>query len=144
MADDLKSRAESRLAEAAAARGYADPRPPLRDALRDLKERHPAAFASARQHYEETVMPALARGEDPLAAWVDYASFLGGLTAPGRMLAVDPSGRAAPYRAPDEGLLVLFVPEDTAAAVLVAAAPAEPSAAQRATVDLLVHRKLNL
>lgn len=144
MPDDLRARADARLDEAAASRGYADPRPPLRDLLRDLKERHPAAFSTARQHFEQQVVPGLAAAADPLAEWVDYARFLASLTTAGRLLAVDATGLAAPYRVPEPGQLILFVPEDTAFPVVVAAAPADPSAAQRATLDLLVQRKLSL
>lgn len=144
MTNPARARGDARLDEAAAARGYADPRPPLRERLRLLKETHPDAFERARRHFEEQVVVALAEAPDPLAAWLDYAAFLAGLTAAGRMLAVDASGRATPYAEPSPGALILHVPDDTAAPVLVAASPITPSAAQQATLDLLVNRKLSL
>lgn len=136
--------ADARLDQAARDRGYADPRPALRDRLRELKESSPTAFRQARAHYEQVVLPALGSAADPLSAWVDYARFLGGLAAAGRMLAIEPDGRARGYDAPTPGLLLLYVPDDTAVPVLVAAAPASPTPAQQATLDLLVHRKLSM
>lgn len=144
MASESRDTADARLDQAASERGFADPRQPLRERLRDLKESNPAAFRQARTHYADVVQPALASGDDPLAAWVDYARFLGGLSAPGRMLAIEPDGRARAYNSPAAGLLVLHVPDDTAVPVLVAAAPAAPTPAQQATLDLLVNRKLSL
>lgn len=141
---ELRARAEARLAEAAAAAACADPRPPLRDRLRDLKEAHPAAFERAIGHYEQVVLPGLAGAAEPLAAWIEYARFLGELTSPGRVLAVDATGWAGPYQAPEPGQLVLFLPDDQAGAVLVALSPAAPTAAQQATIDLLVKHKLSL
>lgn len=144
MSKETRIQADARLDEAARQLRYADPRPPLRDRLRELKDSHPAAFERARHHFEQEVVPALADASDPLAAWVDYARFLAGLTAAGRMLAVNAEGEARPYANPAAALLVLHVPDDTALPVLVALVPEEPSPAQRATLDLLVHRKLSL
>jgi len=141
---EFKMRAEARLDEAVHGAGLADPRVPLRARLRELKESHPAAFDQARSHYEQTVLPALAEAADPLAAWVDYACFLAQLTSTGRLVGIDATGRATAFQAASPGLLVLFIPDDTPAAVLVALAPAQPSAAQQATVDLLVNRRLGL
>jgi len=141
---DIKLRADVRLDQAALAAGCADPRPPLRDRLRELKETHASAFERARTHYEQTVLPALAEHDDPLTAWVEYAGFLAQLTSPGRMLSIDATGLAAPYRAPAAGLLVLFIPDDHAVGVLVALTPAALTPAQQATIDLLVNRRLSL
>ncbi|NJD09655.1 MAG: hypothetical protein FIB01_04135 [Gemmatimonadetes bacterium] len=141
---EFRTRAETRLAAAAAAATCADPRPPLRDRLRELKEGHPGAFERALAHYEQTVLPALAGTGEPLPAWVDYARFLGELTSPGRLVAIDGTGLASPYQAPAPGQLVLFLPDDPAVGVLVALAPAAPAPAQQATIDLLVGRKLSL
>src|SRR5512145_2378726 len=104
---ELRTRADTRLAQAAEAAGFADPRPPLRERLRDLKESHPAAFERARAHYEQTVLPALAGEAEPLQGWVEYARFVGELTSAGRLMAVDATGEAAPSRAPESGRLVL-------------------------------------
>jgi hypothetical protein len=141
---DVKMRADARLADAALALGLADPRPPLRNRLRELKDAHPAAFERALRHYDEAVLPELADGADPLAAWADWTRSLAELTSPGRLLAIDATGRAAPFAAPTPGTMVLFVPDDAAAGVLVGLAPTEPSSAQQATVQLLVERRLAL
>jgi hypothetical protein len=144
MEAERRARAEARLQEAAAALGLADPRAPFRERLRSLRESQPEAFRRAVGHYEAEVLPALA-GEEPLAAWVEYGHFLGQLSASGRLTAVDASGRATPWGPPAAaGTVVLYLPEDTAVEALLVAAPAEPSAAQRAAMDLLVHRKLTL
>ena len=141
---ELRARAEARLAQAAAAASCADPRPPLRDRLRDLKDGHPEAFERARAHYESTVLPALAGEADPLQAWVEYTRFLGELTGPGRLVGVDGTGRASPYQASATGLLVLFIPDATGSPVLTALVPGAPTPAQQATTDLLVKGRLSL
>ncbi|HEX6309550.1 MAG TPA: hypothetical protein VFZ69_15235 [Longimicrobiales bacterium] len=143
MDSDLRSRAEARLAEAARARGLADPRPGYRERLRLLKQTHPGAFDRAVEHYQRSVLPALASGE-PLPAWIEYGRFLASLTANGTVTAVDESGRAARWTPEAEASLVLFVPEETSADVLVLTQPAAPSPAQSATVALLVQRALKL
>lgn len=143
MDPQLRARAEARLAEAAEAEGIADPRPPYRERLRQLRQARPAEFDRAIQHYEQDVLPALA-GEEPLAAWLEYGRFLASLGAAGRVVSVDSHGRASDWNggAPAAGL-VLFIPHDTAADVMVLCQPVSPSAAQHATVKLLVDRQLS-
>jgi len=141
---DIRNLADNRLDQATAAAAFADPRPPLRERLRDLKDANPGAFERARTHYEQTVLPALAGEGDPLQVWVDYARFLGELASPGRLVGADGTGMASAYQLPATGQLILFVPEDSAAPVLIALAPAAPTPAQQATIDLLVNRKLSL
>ena len=144
MDPQLRTTAEARLEQAAAALGLADPRPPYRDRLRLLRDTHPDAFQRAIAHYETQVLPAMATG-DAIVAWLGYAQFLTGLTADGTLHVIDESGRAAVYTPPlAPNSLALFVPEDTAEAVLVAASPLHISRAQQATLDLLVGRKLAL
>lgn len=141
---ETRAAAESRLTDAATAAGLADPRPPLRERLRLLRERQPDDFSRAVSHYEAEVLPRLAV-EEPLPVWLDYARFLGQVTSNGRLTVIDDTGRAANYRAPlPPASLVLFLPEDMAVAPLVAAAPTEPSPAQQATLALLVERRLAL
>lgn len=141
---ELRARAEARLQEAAAGLGLADPRPPLRGRLRQLREADTEAFTRAIRHYEAEVLPQLAEGE-AVGAWLEYGRFVGQLTAAGRLVAVDAAGRAVPCRPPlHRGSLVLFLPDDTAAAVLVVAAPLEGTPAQRATLTLLVEGGLEL
>ena len=145
MSTDQRASADQNLTEAAARLQLADPRPAFRERLRVLKEEHPEAFARALRHYDETVLPALAAGGDAMAAWVRYGETLGGLTAPGRTVTVDRDGRATKFVPPlAPGSLVLHVPDENGLPVLVAAAPLAPSAAQQATLDLLVNRKLAL
>ncbi|HEX6135976.1 MAG TPA: hypothetical protein VFZ24_18530 [Longimicrobiales bacterium] len=143
MDSDLRSRAEARLADAARARGLADPRPPFRERLRLLKQAHPAAFDRAIEHYEQRVLPALVE-EEPLPVWIEYGRFLGSLTAAGAVTAIDESGRATQWAPAARASLVLFIPEDTASDVMILAQPAEPSPAQSATAALLVQRALKL
>jgi len=141
---ELRVRAEARLAEAATSLALADPRPPYRERLKQLRESHPDAFSRAVEHYETRVLPALAE-KDALTAWLDYGRFLAGLTASGRLLAIDERGAAQPAKAPlPPRPLVLFLPEDPAEPVLVALQPVQLSPAQAATLDLLVNRRLGL
>ncbi len=146
MSDDLRTHADRNLNAAAAALGLADPRPAYRERLRLLKDDNPGAFADALRYYEQTVLPALATdGGDAMAAWVEYGSRIAALTTPGRMHAVDATGAAAKYSPPvREGILLLHIPDDNTAPILVAASPSLPTPAQQATLDLLVHRKLGL
>jgi hypothetical protein len=107
-----------------------------------LRETNAAAFEAARREYD-----AFMGGdtEDPVTAWIEYGRRLAEQSGPGRLLQIDASGRATPYRAPPAaGMLVLHIPDDPVTAVLTLAMPAEPAAAQRATHDLLVLRKLGL
>jgi len=145
MDPELRARAETLLENAARMHALADPRGPYRDRLRALKDSHPDAFRRAVSHYESVVLPALASGTDPLATWLDYGRFLGGLTSAGGLVAVDATGRSTdfdPPVRPDQ--LVLFVPADAAAAVLPLLQPVALSDAQRATIDLLVNGKFSL
>lgn len=140
MTADLRSAADRNLTTAAAGLGLADPRPPFRDRLRFLQANHPDAFATALRHYESVVLPAISGGGDVMEAWVQYGETIGALTSPGRMMRVDASGRAARYAAPvTEASLVLHVPDQNDAPVLVTVAPVSPTPAQQATLDLLVH-----
>jgi hypothetical protein len=137
--------AEARLKAAAERLGLSDPRPPYRERLRVLREQHPDAFTRAIAHYETAVLPALAETADPMAVWTAYGGFLGRLTSDGSAYRVDASGRSQPFRPPvTERDLVLFLPDDPAADVLVMAEPDAATPAQDATIDLLVKRKLAL
>lgn len=144
MESETRARAEARLDSAASANGFADPRPPYRERLRQIRDADPAGFAHATRHYEDVVLPAIAAG-DPLLAWLEYGRFLVAAGAPAavRLMAIDATGRATDLEPPlRPHTLALFVPEDTARAPLIALAPVDPSAAQQATLDLLVHGRL--
>jgi hypothetical protein len=143
--EDRKTRAEARLESALTQSGLEDPRPAYRERLRSLRETSTSAFEQALRHYEEQTLVALAGDADPIEAWVEYGRVLGELTAPGRLLQVDTLGRASTYAPPAASdLLVLHVPEDSAAPILAAAVPRAASAAQRAAYALLVERRLSL
>ena len=59
-------------------------------------------------------------------------------------MSIDHTGLASPFEVSAAGLLLLFIPDDGAAPVLIALAPATPTPAQHASIDLLVRRKLSL
>lgn len=143
MDPQLRTRAEARLEEAARSAGIADPRPPYRERLRQLRQLSQQDFDRAIDHYEQHVLPALA-GNDPLAAWIDYGRFVAALEGDGRVVSVDEQGRAKEWTAGAPIGLVLFIPEDFGTGVLVLCQPLAPSPAQEATVKLLVERKLGL
>ena len=129
--------------DAALARStFEDPRPAFRDRLRLFREEQPDAFAAALQYYENVLVPAVAATEsEPLSEWVQYGRRLGELSGPGRTMAIDATGRARPHGSDArEGELLLHIPHDTATQVLALAVPRNLSAAQQATLDLLVHR----
>jgi hypothetical protein len=138
--------AETRLTDAAAALRLADPRPRLRERLKQLREERADSFNRAVEHYEQAVLPRLAAEEqEPLSVWLEYARFIGQSTANGRLLAIGDDGAAAAFRPPvAPGVLFLFVPDDNAVPAFIAAQPLQPSPAQLATIDLLVGRRLAL
>lgn len=138
MPEQVKDRAEARLLEAFGQAGIEDNRPVYRQWLRGLRERNPDAFERALRHYEEAVLPALAGGPDPIEVWIGYGVWLAELEGPGRLVEIDARGRARPAQAASADGLVLFLPEDERVPVLPTRLPATPSAAQRATWDLLV------
>ncbi|MGH7504397.1 MAG: hypothetical protein ACRELX_02050 [Longimicrobiales bacterium] len=145
MSDDAKQEADARLGDALADRALEDSRPAYRQRLRELRESNPAAFDRARGHYEDVVVPALFTASDPVEVWIEYGRWLAELTADGRLLAIDRSGRASPY-APDAaaGALVLHIPDDAGIAILPVAVPLEATPAQRASLDLLVHGRVQI
>jgi hypothetical protein len=138
----LRTRAEAALVKAAEGQGLADPRPSYRERLRSLRQARPEAFDQAVEHYEQTVLPALAAGE-PLPVWLEYGRYLAGLTTAGKVITVDASGWARPWTRDAPAGLALFIPEDNAADVMVLSQPMAPSPAQNATLILLVERKLS-
>jgi hypothetical protein len=145
MSPDTRAAADERLLRAIGDGRYADPRPALRERLRELRNTRPAAFEEARRHYDEVVAPELADSGDALATWIGYGSFVAGLNSTGRVVSMAADGGAAAYQPPPvPASLILFMPDEPAAGVLVLAAPSAPSAAQQAALDLLVNRKLSL
>jgi hypothetical protein len=143
MVEDLRTRADARLTEALACGGFADPRQAFRDRLRALRESDQAAFARAKAYYEDTLTPRVAAAEsDPIAEWIEYGRLLGEAAAAGSVVEVDATGRSRTYVPPPSGeRLVLHLPTEPTAPVLILSAPATPSPAQQATIQLLVEQK---
>lgn len=142
--DETRTRADQRFEEALARSGARDPRAFYRGWLRALRERDPAAYRRAREHYDRHLVPRVAEVDaDPLAEWLDYGRMLAELLAPGRTVQIDPTGRALEYTRPvPPDHLVLHLPASTREAALPVGLPARLSPAQRATYDLLVERRV--
>jgi hypothetical protein len=142
MSDDRRAQADARLDAALADADRRDPRKYYRPVLRQLKTRDPAAFDAAVAYFDETLVPGCLNG-DPLAAWLDYGIRIAEALGSGRTVDIDGTGRAhvADDPAAAAGLL-LFVPDATGAPVLVLRHPADATAAQRATVELLAEGRV--
>ncbi len=114
------------------------------DLLRELKQANPEGYAKAVVYYRDTLIPSVASGDaEPLEAWTEYGRRLAESLAPGRTVAVDGTGRAHPYEAPaPRDRLLLHIPDGKGGRALLVGLPAELTAAQRATYDVLVAGKL--
>jgi len=140
MTNTERERADAHLEKALEETGARDPRQFYRDRLRELRERDKGAYEKGVRYFEETLVPAVASGRvEPLGAWTEYGRHLAELTAPGRTVAVDPTGRSRPYEPPPtpDGL-VLHLPHAGGGWALVVGLPPRLSEAQRATYDWLV------
>jgi hypothetical protein len=146
MDEELHKTADERFERALASSGARDPREYYRERLRSLKQADAAAYERAVQYYRETLVPSVASEDgDPLTAWQEYGRFIAELTARGRTVEVDRTGKAHPYHPPTPGdRLVLHIPEGRTTRAMLVGLPAEPSAAQMATYDLLVLGKQTL
>jgi hypothetical protein len=146
MSDDLNERADARLEAALQETGARDPREFYRERLRELKQSNPEGYAEAVAYYRDTLIPRVASGDgDPLADWTEYGRRLAEALSPGRTVAVDGTGRAHPYGAPaPRDRLVLHLPDAKGGRALLVGLPAELTAAQRATYDVLVAGKQKL
>ncbi|MCI0434135.1 MAG: hypothetical protein L0271_10945 [Gemmatimonadetes bacterium] len=137
--------ATARLTRALAERGLADARDAYRARLRALRTSDPDAFRRATAYYEAEVTPRLESADDPIEVWIEYGRMLGELSGPGRLVAIDATGRAQTHRPPlPDSTLVLFMPEENTQDVLTAVMPASPSRAQQAAHALLVEKRLGL
>lgn len=143
MSDELIAKADAHLEEALTRAGARDPREFYRERLRELKQANPDGYAEAVSYYRDTLIPQVASGTvEPLAAWTEYGRRLAEAVVPGRTVAVDASGLAHPYAHPAPGdHLVLHLPDGKGGRALLVGLPAELSAAQRATYDVLVSGK---
>ena len=145
MTETEQGLADQRLEAMLEESGARDPRICCRDRLRELKGIDPNAFREAVDYYRGELIPTIASGAEPLTAWIEYGRRIAQLTFEGRTLAIDRTGLARGYSAPvDPAALVLHLPEGGRQRALLVALPREPSAAQKATCDLLVDGKLNL
>lgn len=130
------------LTEAALRRvGLEDVRPTYRRLLVQLKQENPEAFEEASRRYREDLVPAISRGDDPIAAWLGYGCWLASTLSEGRDLSIDASGRARPLDpARDSGsaALILHLPDDARSPNLLLAAPTAMSEPQGETMALLV------
>lgn len=146
MDEETRARADQRFQEALEETGARDPRDFYRERLRELKGRDPDAYDEGVRHFEEVLIPEVASGEaDPLAAWERFGLRLAELTAEGRTVEIDATGRSHGYEPPAASdRMVLHLPHDRKEKALLVSLPAEPSRAQRATYDLLVRGKQTL
>lgn len=147
MADEaLRARADARFEQALQDRGARDPRGFYRERLKEMRERDQAAFRQALSYFEQTLIPTVAAdGSDPLAAWLEYGRQLALLTAAGRTVQIDATGRSAEYAPPVPlDALVLHLPEQSSRPAIVVGIPKQLSPAQRAAYDLLVKGAVSL
>lgn len=140
MASDPQQAADERFQEALDASGARDPRDYYRDRLRELRRNNPEGYAKGVAYYQNTLVPSIAEGEsDPLEAWRDYGLLLARLTASGRPVAVDATGRSRPFEPPGEpGDMLLHLPDASRERPILVALPPNPSPAQLATHQWLV------
>ncbi len=139
MDPDLKQAADARFDEALAASGARDPREHYRKRLKELRKANPPGYGKAVQYYEAETVPSIAEGRaDPIQAWTDFGARLAEICAPGRVWAVDATGRRRPYEPPgDTADMILHLPEGRAPTFVVAL-PRDPTPSQMATFDWLV------
>ena len=140
MDDSRQAEADKRFERALTDSGARDPRDYYRERLKALRGTDPEAYEKAVSYYQNTLIPDVASGEvDPLSAWRRYGLEIARLTAPGRTVAIDPTGKADPYEEPvTADRLILHLPEKGAGRALLVGLPPEPSPAQLATYDWLV------
>jgi hypothetical protein len=145
MDDTVKTQIDSHTAQAIEASPYEDFREAYRERLRWLKDADPQAFGQALSYYNETLVPKIGDGQPVLEAWLRYGRQLGELSGAGTLYAIDASGRAmALDDVQASGDLLLHLPEQTSIPALPLAIPRDLSTHQKATLDLLVRRKLAL
>jgi len=134
--------ATRRTDEALRSAAITDPRPTYRALLRDLKATDLEGFEQATRKYRTELVPSVAEEQsDPLTAWLEYGRWIAQRARPGKVVAIDGSGRARPApadAAPDGDALLLHVPGDARARAIALATPLEPTDSQRVTVELLV------
>ena len=146
MDDALTKKADERFQEALEQAGARDPRDFYRKSLRELKTINPGEYERAVVHYQDVLVPSIAKGEaDPLPAWREYGLLIAQATSPGRTVAIDETGGAVTFE-PGTPMdrLILHLPDTKGTRAILVALPPTPSQAQRATYDLLVAGKHKL
>ena len=146
MDDTLRAEADRRFEEAMTEAGARDPRDFYRKSLRELRTENPEAYDRAVTHFQDVLVPSIARGEaEPLSAWREYGRLIAECTARGKTVAIDEGGISHPF---DESTpldrLVLHMPDAKGGRAILVSLPPNPSQAQRATYDLLVAGKHKL
>ncbi|MDE0394169.1 MAG: hypothetical protein OYK82_05260 [Gammaproteobacteria bacterium] len=145
MGNGLEKKAEARLSEALRDTGAVDPRPVCRELLRELRGHGQQPYDDAISAYQNSVVARIG-GEkaDPLETWLLYACELAERIRPGRDVVIDGTGRATPLELPPSWRdLILHLPRDSRSPCLVVGHPPELTRAQRATVAVLVSRKVS-
>jgi hypothetical protein len=140
MDTELQERADTLFERALEKAGTSDPREFYRARLRELKATDPEAYDRVVQYYREALIPSIVdESADPVDAWHAYGCELATLTAPGRAVEIDETGRSHPYRPPTPSdRMVVHLPDGKAWRALVVGLPSELSDAQQAAYDLLV------
>jgi len=149
MDDTAKRRAEELTEKAISEASLEDFRAVYRDRLRWLKDNKSAAFTRALAYYNDILVANVENGGNAIMEWVEYGRQLGDLTAAGKVVRIDETGRARPYEteaakpAKSANLanldgLILHLPDDTNVPALALAVPRQLSDAQKATLQLLV------
>ena len=146
MDDRLKIEADQRFEAALESSGARDPREFYRKALRELREVNPRGYDRAVNHFQEVLVPSIANGDsEPLWAWREYGRLIAEVTASGRTVSIDDTGRSHPFDSNTPlDRLVLHLPEGKGKRAILISLPPEPSHAQRATFDLLARGKHRL
>ena len=135
--DPIQEQTTGALADA----GMADMRPTYRGLLRRLKESDPTAFSEATARYDEVVVQAIGRGDDPTAVWTAYGAWIARRLMAGRLVQLDTTGLASDVTGDPEvssDRVLLYLPDVERESAIPIACPLEPSPAQRSALQLLV------
>ena len=141
-----REEADRRFDEARERAGARDPRDFYRSTLRELRTVSQEGYEKAVDYFQEVLVPSIASGQaEPLHAWREYGRLIAELSAEGRTVSVDETGRAEAF-SPDTPLdrLVLHLPDARGGRALIVSLPPTLSPAQKASVDLLVKGKHGL
>lgn len=146
MDPDQRQEADELLDRALADTGAHDPREPYRALLRELKKRDQERYSRAVDRFQGSVLPSIVQGDtNPLQAWLEYGRHLANQLDPGRDVVIDHSGKASTLTLPPSWRdLIIHLPDDGRARAVLVSLPPDPTPAQRATVDLLVHARVML